>query len=180
MGRQTSFPTILDSCKKIRIKKLKEWGFLVPDQNASSSINWSIDGEITGSISISVWMNMNAPSIRLNYVADGVKINYVVWMVSKPSNLGKGVIWYFRCPRTNKLCRNLYLVNGYFLHRQAFKGCYYEKQTFSSNGRFYDKFFREDNEAGEAYDIIHNKYFKKTYKGKPTRRYLKLSKRFDF
>jgi hypothetical protein len=29
-------------------------------------------------------------------------------MVSKPSNLGKGSVLYFRCPRSARLCRGLY------------------------------------------------------------------------
>ncbi len=91
-----------------------------------------------------------------------------------PSNLGKGLIWYFLCPQTNKRCRKLYLIGGYFLHRTAFKGCMYKTQTKSKECRQLDKtlgvYFRIDN----LYSQLSQKHFKKTYAGKPTKRYLRI------
>ncbi|MEH6405997.1 MAG: hypothetical protein V7767_01830 [Leeuwenhoekiella sp.] len=61
--------------------------------------------------------------------------NYKVNLVSIPSNIGNGKIWYFLCPETNKRCRNLYSIGGYFLHRKAFKGAMYESQKQSKKWR---------------------------------------------
>ncbi len=96
-----------------------------------------------------------------------------------PSNLGKGLIWYFLCPETNKRCRKLYSIGGYFLHREAFKGCMYESQTQSKKYRQLDKtlgaYFRTD----DLYSQLYQKHFKKTYAGKPTKKYLKLIKQIE-
>ena len=77
-------------------------------------------------------------------------------------------------PQTKKRCRKLYLIEGYFLHRNAFNGCMYECQTHSKNyrqmGRVFGSYFGID----KCYDEIYSKHFKKFYKGKPTKRYLKL------
>jgi len=91
-----------------------------------------------------------------------------------PYNLGKGLIWYFLCPQTNKRCRKLYSIGGYFLHREAFSGCMYETQTQSKKHRQLDKslgaFFKTD----DLYSQLYQKHFKKTYAGKPTKKYLRI------
>jgi hypothetical protein len=72
-----------------------------------------------------------------------------VQLVSAPSNLGKGFVWYFVCPRPGKRCRKLYLADTYFYHREAFHGCMYESQTQSKKYRQLDKtlgaYFKSDN-----------------------------------
>ena len=91
-----------------------------------------------------------------------------------PSNLGKGIIWYFLCPETSKRCRKLYLIGGYFLHREAFKSCMYESQTQSKKYRELEKtlgaYFRTD----DLYNELYKKHFKKSYAGKPTKKYLRI------
>ena len=75
---------------------------------------------------------------------------------------------------TKKRCRKLYLIGGYFLHREAFNGCMYETQTQSKKYRQLDKtlgaYFKSDN----LYNELYKKNFKKTYAGKPTKRYLRI------
>lgn len=105
--------------------------------------------------------------------------NYKVNLVSIPSNLGKGVIWYFLCPETNKRCRKLYSVSGYFLHRQAFRGCMYESQTKSKTWRQIEKVYGSYFDSEKNYELLYSKHFKKFYNGKPTKRYLKLMKRIN-
>jgi hypothetical protein len=97
-----------------------------------------------------------------------------VRLVTMPANIGKGIVWYFLCPNTGKRCRKLYMVDTYFLHREAFKGAMYEKQTHSKyvrgQLRLFEKLFNKEN----AWEQVYSKYFKKHYKGKPTKRYLKI------
>jgi hypothetical protein len=102
-----------------------------------------------------------------------------VQLISVPSNLGKGVVWYFVCPHTGKRCRKLYLADTYFYHRSAFKGCMYEKQTLSKRTRNWDKHFSYLYLTDKIYQQINAKHFKKTYSGKPTKKYLKLTKRIE-
>lgn len=88
------------------------------------------------------------PYIELDYKCNEAPIKYRVQLVSVPSNLGKGVVWYLVCLRTGKCYRKLYLVDNYFYHRSAFRGCMFQKQTQSKKSRWLDKtlgvYFRSD------------------------------------
>jgi len=174
MPRPSTFPTLYDELKTVSISFLRKHGYLKPKQWQSGTITWSRNGNKTGSISIWVNTQPETPYLELDYQCNGNPINYRVKFVSLPSNLGKGVVWYFLCPNTGKRCRKLYLADSYFYHRSAFRGCMYEKQIQSKKYRALDKtlgvYFRSD----EIYEQLHKKHFKKQYAGKPTKRYLKL------
>jgi hypothetical protein len=174
MPKPPTFPTLYNEALQIHISKLKEWGYLNPVQIKSGTLNWSRNGNPTGRISIQVNTHSEQPYIDLDYNYKGQPRNYKVQLTSTPSNLNKGKIWYFICPQTNKRCRKLYSIGGYFLHREAFTGCMYETQTQSKKYRQLDKtlgaYFKSDN----LYSELYKKHFKKTYAGKPTKRYLRI------
>ncbi len=174
MPKPHTFPTLYNEALQISISKLKEWEYLNPEQIKSGTLTWSRNGNKTGSISIKVNTQSEQPYIELDYKYSDEPRNYKVRLVSMPSNLGKGLIWYFFCPQTNKRCRKLYSIGGYFLHREAFNGCMYETQTQSKKYRQLDKslgaFFKTD----DLYSQLYQKHFKKTYAGKPTKRYLRI------
>jgi hypothetical protein len=174
MPKPHTFPTLYDEALQIHISKLKGWGYLDPEKIKSGTLNWSRNGNPTGSISIQVNTHSKQPFIELDYKFRGEPRNYKVYFTSTPSNLNKGEIWYFICPQTKKRCRKLYSIGGYFLHREAFNGCMYETQTQSKKYRQLDKtlgaYFKSDN----LYKELYKKNFKKSYKGKPTKRYLRI------
>lgn len=174
MPRHSSLPTLYDSALKINISKLNEWGYLKPDIIKSGVLTWSMNGSKTGSISISSNTCVPQPYIELDYKCNNEPRNYKIMLVSMPSNLGKGVVWFFLCPKTNKRCRILYSIDGYFLHREAFTGCFYEKQTQSKFYRYVDKTLGASFRVDSLYEQLYKKNFKKFYAGKPTKRYLKL------
>jgi hypothetical protein len=174
MPKPYTFPTLYNEALQIHISKLKGWGYLDPKQIKSGTLNWSRNGNPTGSISIQVNTHSEQPYIELDYKYRDEPRNYKVYLTSTPSNLNKGEIWYFICPQTKKRCRKLYSIGGYFLHREAFNGCMYETQTQSKKYRQLDKtlgaYFKIDN----LYSELYKKNFKKTYAGKPTKRYLRI------
>jgi hypothetical protein len=174
MAKFPTFPTLYNEALQIHISKLKGWGYLDPEQIKSGTLNWSRNGNPTGSISIKVNTQTEQPYIELDYKYRDEPRNYKVYLTSTPSNLNRGEIWYFICPQTNKRCRKLYSIDGYFLHREAFSGCMYEKQTQSKKYRQLDKtlgaYFKSDN----LYSELYKKNFKKTYAGKPTKKYLRI------
>src|SRR5690554_4026605 len=174
MPKPHTFPTLYNEALQISISKLKEWEYLNPEQIKSGTITWSRNGSQTGSISIKVNTHSEQPYIELDYKYKGEPRNYKVSLVSKPSNLGKGLIWYFLCPQTNKRCRKLYSIGGYFLHREAFNGCMYETQTQSKKYRQLDKTLRAYFKTDGLYSQLYQKHFKKTYAGKPTKKYLRI------
>ncbi|MEM9981109.1 MAG: hypothetical protein AAF734_01355 [Bacteroidota bacterium] len=179
MPKYYTFPTLFDEVKQISISKLKEWEYLNPKQIKSSVLTWSSNGEETGSISIRVSTLTEQPYIALDYKYGGEPRNYKVRLVSVPSNIGKGKVWYFLCPHTNKRCRKLYSIGGYFLHREAFKGAMYESQTKSKFYRQLEKCFGSRFQLEKLYEQLHKKHFKKTYAGKPTKKYLQLMQKIE-
>lgn len=175
MPKFPTFPRLFEDCKTIKIANLKKWDYLHPNQQKSGSITWSRDGVETSSISIYANTITNHPFIELSYTYNhDIPVKYQIDLVSIPSNLGKGLIWYFLCPITKKKCRIIYLVDTYFLHREAFKGCFYEKQIQSNKYRFIEKNLGAYFESDHIYDQLYKKHFKKYYAGKPTKRYKKL------
>jgi len=174
MPRIPTFPTLYDDCKKISITDLKSWGYLKPGQYESGIIKWSFGGHQTGRIRILVNTVHEDPYLELDYQSNDKPINYRVNLVSIPSNLGKGEVLYFQCPQTGKFCRKLYLVDSYFFHREAFSGCYYQKQVYSHDTRKMIRQYENAFALDQYWEEANQPYFKTHYRGKPTRRYEKL------
>lgn len=179
MPKPHTFPTLYNEVLQIDISKLIGWGYLAPEQYKGGTLNWSRNGNPTGSISFYVNTHSEQPYIELDYKYRDEPRNYKVYLTSTPSNLNRGNIWYFICPQTKKRCRKMYSIDGYFFHREAFNGCMYEKQTISKKNRGLDKvmglYFRTD----DLYSQLYKKHFKKQYAGKPTKKYLKLCQQIE-
>jgi hypothetical protein len=165
-------PTLFNEVLQLSTTTLKKIGYLAPGAIADGKLTWERDGMPLGSISIQVNTHSEQPYIKLDYQYRNEPRNYKVRLVSIPSNLGKGKIWYFLCPQTKKRCRKLYSVGGYFLHREAFTGCMYESQAVSKDNRSWDQIFEREAMA----ERLHKKHFRKFYAGKPTRNYLRIMK----
>lgn len=179
MPKPHTFPTLYDEVKTVSISFLTKQGYLKPNQWQSGTITWSRNGNKTGSISIQVNTQHENPYLELDYKRNEAPINYRVQLISAPSNLGKGVVWYFVCPRTVKRCRKLYLADTYFYHRSAFRACMYEKQTQSKKYRGLDKTLGVYFKADQLYEQLYKKHLKKRYAGKPTKKYLKLTQQIQ-
>jgi hypothetical protein len=65
----------------------------------------------------------------------------IIALVSVPSNLGKGIRWYFVCPVTGKRATHLYLYQGIFVHRAGINKAFYKKQTESQSSRMFRMLF---------------------------------------
>jgi len=179
MPKPHKFPTLYDEVKTVSITFLTKHGYLKPNQLKVGSVHWSRNGENIGSISIRVCTHSENLFLEFDYKCNQVPIKYKVQLISVPSNLGKGVVWYFVCPRTSKRCRKLYLADTYFYHREAFKGCMYEKQTQSKKSRYLDKMLGAYFKTDQLYEQLYKKNFKKQYAGKPTKNYLKLTQQIQ-
>ena len=179
MPKPHTFPTLYDEVKTVSISFLTKHGYLKSNQLKAGSIHWSRNGENLGSISIKVCTYSESPYLEFDYKCNKAPINYRAKLVSAPSNLGKGVVWYFICPKTGKRCRKLYLADTFFYHRSAFNGCMYEKQTQSKKSRYLDKTLGEYFRTDQLFEQLYKKNFKKTYAGKPTKKYLKLTQQIQ-
>jgi hypothetical protein len=179
MPRHSNFPTLYDECRTIKISDLKKWGYIMPGQTTSGNYCWFQGETKTAWISFTVNMFSVNSHIELDYKCNGTPINYSLQIVSIPSNIGRGNLLYFLCPVTGKRCRKLYSVGLRFLHRKAFSGCFYEKQTYSKRNRGLNKAFEMFFGIDNSYEQIYSKYFKKEYNGKVTKRYRKIMKRLN-
>lgn len=179
MARIGNYPTTYEDRKFISICNLRKWGYLEPGRWKTGTISWSRNGNPIGSIGIAVHMDEANPYLHVSYILDKVKeIDYDVPLVTMPSNLGKGNVWYFRCPFTHKRCRKLYSIDGYFMHRVAVKG-YYEKQIQSKHYRHLEKTYGPYFQRDQLYEQLYSKHFRKFYKDKPTKRYQKIMARIN-
>jgi hypothetical protein len=174
MPKPYTFPTLFDEVKTVSISDLNRWGYLKPGRYKTGSITWSRNGTVTSSIGIAVSTFTDSPYLELKYSYGYKPVRYKVGLITVPANIGKGEVWYFVCPYTGRNCRILYSIGSLFLHRHACKGYLYEKQTYSQKSRevmrMYEKLFKSD----ELYKELYSKYFKRTYAGKPTKRFLWL------
>lgn len=80
--------------------------------------------------------------------------------------------------KQKKRCRKLYSISEYFYHRTAFQSIMYESQIQNKTYRNLDK------TLGHILDLMiyinsYKRHFKKTYAGKPIKRYLKLMKQIQ-
>lgn len=179
MAKPHTFQTFYDDLKTVSISFLARHDYLKPNRWVSGTITWSRNGKQTGSIKIKVSTQPDSPCLEFDYQCNGRPINYKVQLVSAPSNLGKGVVWYFICPQTGKRCRKLYLADTYFYHRSAFKNCMYQIQALSKETRQWEKNFSYLYVSDIIREQLNKKHFKKTYAGKPTKKYLKLTQRLN-
>ncbi|UPQ80730.1 hypothetical protein M0M57_07795 [Flavobacterium azooxidireducens] len=179
MGRYGNYPKTVEDCKVISISNLKKWNYFTCYGNKSGSINWSRNGVRTSSIGIEVTFTDAQKFIILDYKTNDESIRYKVNIIAKPSNLGKGEVYYFLCPSTGKICRKLYFESGYFLHRTAFRNLMYERQIESKKNRELLKVLDASFIPDEVYGERYKPYFKTHYKGKPTKRYVRLQTRIN-
>jgi hypothetical protein len=176
MSKYPTYPTLYDDVLQISVTQLKKWELLYPNEVVGGELSCRGNKNDLDSVSITVY-NLEQRYVELDYTYNNENRNYKVQLVSVSSNLGLGEIWYFLCPETNKQCRKLYFINGYFYHREAFKGCMYECQTKSKSYR--DSIFKTFSKSSNCLIEVTKKYFKQSYAGKPTRRYLKLLKKVN-
>jgi hypothetical protein len=175
MAKLRTYPTLYDDANKIYLCNLRKGKYL--ESNKYCILSWRSGNIETSSILLYTNVCSANPYIELSYCIEKERINYRVPLVCVPSNLGKGVVWYFLCPYTQKRCRVLYLVGKYFLHREAFPKGMYECQSRSKNWRASKKVFDVIFGADEFVKAITRKHFRGSYNGRSTKRFLKLKEK---
>jgi hypothetical protein len=173
MGRYSTCPMLLDDTLQISISKLKQFGYICPETNRNGILHWSVNEDQFASISISISMYDTWGTMELDYRVNGEPVNYIITIISVPSNIGNGRVFYFECPETNKLCRKLYKTGRYFLHREACN-MMYESQTYSRKQREENRVYEILYAPDYLFMPLYQRYLKKTYAGKPTKKYLRL------
>lgn len=179
MAKTSTFPLIIDRCLTVSIADLKRWGCLKPGIYRSGTVYWERGGEREASVGyiISLSVEFEQAYIQFNYAYDGQPVQYRVPLIPVPANIGKGLIWFFRCPFTGQRCKKLHLIEGRFMHRSAVRSAMYKRQTESKRWRLVSRFYDKHEVHAEVCEAIRKPYFKMTYRGKETRRFVRLMRK---
>lgn len=199
MGRYYwSKKTEADGLRRISVFRLKEWGYLKPNQYLFSSISWTnnFSGD-ENSIGIKVNTHPSSPNINLNYIItrdneEKVHFDYQIKLITTPCNFGGNRYWFI-CPlrhtKTNIWCNRkvatLYKAGDWF----GCRNCYnlsYSSRNETRCGRLAHLF--TPLMTMKKIDDQWKKIKRTHYAGKPTRKYKKLlqleqqlvSRKFDY
>lgn len=179
MGRYGTDPAAVNDLRSFDIKFLSRFDYLKPHSFKGGSIIWTSSNGNKNSIGITVKTNLIDGYLILNYThAETNDINYQIQLITRPSNLGAGLLWFFVCPFTNKVCRKLHLINGYFKHRTADPRLMYSKQLESKKWREWTNVFGSEFND-DLYQELYGKYFKPFYNGKITKRHARILKKIE-
>ena len=181
MAKTPTFPLIIDRCLTVSIADLKRWGCLKPGNYRSGTVYWDRGGEREASVGyiISLSVEFEKAYIQFNYAYDGQPVQYRVPLIPVPANIGKGLVWFFRCPFTGQRCKKLHLIEGRFMHRSAVRGAMYKRQTDSKRWRLVNRFFDMHDIQADVWDAVNKPYFKAEYRGKETRRFSRLIRKVE-
>ena len=156
----------IDGYLTLSVADCKRLGYLAPQETRAGAIVWKRGCVAVASIGFAT-MTQGVPMARFSYEYQGRTMTYDVALRWKRSNLSPDSLngyYYFVCPETGALCRKLYLVNGRFVSREAFRPLYYQ-QTLSRKERAATAPLRDYLAAD---DLINQRFRRETYRGRTT------------
>ena len=170
-GRGNSSAITTNEAVRLNVTSLVKNRLFVDGMSIESNISWSNGANIN----LVTSCQNHEKQVKLKYSYNGSLKEYVVKIEEIPSNLGKGSIKYFICPETGKKCKTLYCCynSDVFKSRTAYSNrIYYFIQTISKEYRTASRFNKTDKQV----DTLITSLRHKSYKGKPTKRYIHLQK----
>lgn len=157
----------IDDYLSISVSELKSMGYFLPAATCSGVVTWKRGGSLIASVGFAT-KTTGVPVAKFSYEANGRPVAYDVALRWKRSNLNPTTehgYYYFVCPVTGALCRKLYLVDGRFVGRKAFKPLY-EAQTESHKDRRERRTWRDLLAAEDL--IFSQRYRREYYNGRIT------------
>ena len=116
---------IIDNYIRLTVRDCKRLGYFVPKGKAAGVVRWEQGTEEIASIRFGTNLTGAVPYAVFDYSYKGTPVHTEITLRFHPSNLnGKAGYYYFVCPVTGLSCRNLYLVEGRFVSRAAFRPLY--------------------------------------------------------
>jgi hypothetical protein len=171
MGRPYTGAATVYSSPRLELARLRKAGYFTKDAQVSGSWTWS-NGDAVSITTVNKGAEVHmvlSYTWRDPYTGKPEEIRQRIDLVSKPANLGRGKVLYFRCPSTARLCRILYRAYSArtFRSRWGFSyPLYYPGQVCGkldrSNTRYWDLERHMEGMKG--------KRRQGTYRGKPTKR----------
>lgn len=176
-GRGNSHAITTNEALRLEINNIIKTKCLVKDRVINYTSSWSSGAEI------SIMSVYNDTEIYLHLLykqtdlttKESKPFDYKIYIERVKSNLGKGHNLYFICPQSGNRCKILYLCYGAerFKCRKAYNNrIYYYAQTHSKEYRLNGRYFNLEKTINELY----KKRDTTDYKGKPTKRHLRMCK----
>ena len=159
-------PTI-DEYITLSVTDCKRMGYFVNGALASGVVRWKQGGRLVASVGFAT-DTRGVPVARLSYNYNGQDVTDTIALRWKRSNLRADTehgYYYFRCPVTGALCRKLYLVDGRFVGRRAFRSLY-PQQAKSHTER--DGYTSTLERLVRADELARQPYRREYYKGRLT------------
>lgn len=181
MGRYQTGAITTKETMRIELSYLIKMGMIKKGFKLSTSLSWGNKYSIGIETSYGI---EKEDYIRLSYILtdrEGSKksYDYKIRLIPVDSNLRKGKILYFLCPVTFKKCKILYRCYGsdIWKSRDAYQNrIYYKSQISSKTDNWNDKYWNCEDEIEK---LLTNYRKQSVYKGKPTKRALKIQKLCD-
>ena len=174
MPRPYTAPLLINQEKTLTTGYLSKNKYFTPNAKVTGGTGWTSSKVKDLDISITSIMQEDSERIILEFIDfKNRPVKQIIYLESKPSNLGKGLVWFFICPFTGATCRNLIFVNNRFMHRSNLINAMYSTQAES---KYWRKMFQLQPNIPRTEKILNEplkKHYKKYYKGKITKRYQK-------
>lgn len=158
---------IHEECKRLTVSELKRQGALKQMMHATGIIGWKCNGEDAGRILYELDTIKSKLVLKYTIVSTNEAIQQHIDMVTIPSNLGAGVLYYFICPYTGNRVRTLYMAAGskYFKSRKAYSmPILYRSQCHSRYDRWNERYWKLQHQIEQ----LTSKGYTHTYNGKLT------------
>lgn len=142
MGRNSTGAITTGAALRIELSYLLKNKLLQKGSFNHFYLSWNNDSRI----SCTADWKTDKPTLRLTYTItdrySGTKtdVDHIIYLATRPSNLGKGETPYFICPQTGHLCRILYKCYGseIFKSRNAYRYRIYYPSQISSKLDFWN------------------------------------------
>jgi hypothetical protein len=159
----------IENCLTISITDLKKKGFF-NKRKTVEVFNLTKNNGLCLSVGIEIISNENETCLTFTHAGETETckpLSYKISLISIPSNLGNGSVFYFVCPITGKHGRKLYNSGRIFQHRDA-TGLLYAQQAKKQPISY--AYYLSEEQRNEP----NTKYFKKYIKGNFTKRYSRI------
>ncbi len=171
MGRPYTGAATVYSSPRLELSRLLKVGYFTKGAEVSGLWSWT-NGDTVGIFTkrkgAEVYMELSYTWTHPHTgAAEDVRQRFD--MVSKPSNLGRGEVLYFRCPQTGRACRMLYRAYSArtFRSRWGFSyRLYYPGQLCGKLDRWNTRYWDLERHM----EGMERKRRPGTYRGKPTKR----------
>lgn len=182
MGRTSRTAITTREASRLTLQSLLRQGIIKRGYGVEvPEYTWSRNGQRVRSVRLETLYTSTEAWVKVEYVrtdtTTGTRehVEQIIELDRAPSNLGRGEVLYFLCPRTGRRCRVLYMAYGgkYFLSREAYpQRIYYPTQVSSRYDLQNDRFWNLDRKV----DALEGKRQPGTYRGRPTKRALRMER----